>query len=197
MSLRAATIALLVSIACGCGAATPQAAAPADNRSEVERYFPLIDRTIFTYQTSTGSSSTEMFMIRVKRVGPKVAQLLTGSSLRVLSIGPDSVRREGAGVVLRAPLKTGETWQGDKGTVRIVDANAEVRVPAGNYKNCVQTVEEVGGDARGKITTFFCPDVGIARMEVEEWHGAEHLTQIMELRSFGPPMDLGKQPPAP
>jgi hypothetical protein len=133
-----------------------------------------------------------MFMVRVKRVGPTIAQLLTGSSLRLLSIGPDFVRREGAGIVLRTPLKVGETWQGDKGVVKIVDANVEVKVTAGTYKDCVQTVEEVGGDARGKITTFFCPDVGIARMQVEEWHGADHFTQLMELRSFGPPMDLAK-----
>ena len=192
MTLRFVCLASLVSIACGCGASAAPGAATVDRRSEVERYFPLVDGHIFTYQTTNESSAVEMFMVRVKRSSTTTATLVTGASFRSLTVAPDFVRRDGAGFVLRSPLQQGATWQGDKGLVRVVETGANVKVPAGSYSHCVQTEEEVGGDARGKITTFFCPGVGIARMQVEEWHGAEHLTQTMELRSFGPPMDLGK-----
>jgi len=46
------------------------------------------------------------------------------------------------------------------------------------------------GDARGRITTSYCPEVGIVSLLVEEWHGADQISQLTELRAFGPPTDL-------
>lgn len=155
----------------------------------MEHFFPLTDGTIYTYQTET-DRGPDMFMVRVRRVGSDSALLLTGSNVRSLTIKPDSIHRAGGGFVLQAPLSKGTSWQGDRGTVRVVDDNHQVTVPAGSFKGCVLTVEEIGGDARGRITTSFCPEVGIVRMVVEEWHGADQASQTIELRSFGPPTDL-------
>jgi len=155
----------------------------------VERFFPLIEGTIYTYQTVT-DRGPDMFMVRVRRLGPASAQLLTGSNVRSLSIKPDSIHRAGGGFVLHAPLSKGTSWQGDRGTVRVIEDNQQVTVPAGAFKGCLLAVEEIGGDARGRISTSFCPEVGIVRMVVEEWQGADQASQIVELRAFGPPTDL-------
>lgn len=177
---------ILAVLSCG-GAQTGSRSAA--STAGVERFFPLANDTIFTYQT-VSDHGPEMFMVRVRRLGPETAQLLTGSSVRVLSIKPDSIHRAGGGFVLQAPLVKGTSWQGDRGTVRVVDDNHQLTVPAGSFKGCVQTVEEIGGDARGRVTTWYCPEVGIARMVVEEWRGADQAAQIVELKAFGPPTDL-------
>jgi hypothetical protein len=192
MSLRCTCLATAALILCSCAGTPSPSLAPRDTRSQVERLFPLLDGYIYTYQNSGQSAGVDMFMIRVRRTSSTTAQLVTGSNVRMLTISADHVRRDGGGFVLRAPLQKGASWQGDKGIVRVVDTGVQVKVPAGSYLGCVQVVEEVGGDARGTITTFFCPEVGIARMRVQQWQGAEELTQTTELRSFGPPMDLRK-----
>jgi hypothetical protein len=188
MVIRTLTCLLLALIASGCGASRGPGASAVQQRSAIDLYFPLIDGTIYTYQHEAGDA----FMIRVKRTGPGTAQLVTGGSIKTLSVSPTAVRRDPMGTLLQAPFEPGATWQGDHGSVRIVDNHAQVKVPAGSFKDCVHTLEEVGGDARGRIETWFCPDVGIAKKIVQEWQGAQSLTQVTELRSFGPPVDLQK-----
>ncbi|HQP34228.1 MAG TPA: hypothetical protein PLI95_03585 [Polyangiaceae bacterium] len=177
-----------VSLAAACGGAPSATRAPSPPVG-VERYFPLIDGTIYTYQAQT-PHGPEAFMIRVRRVGPDTAQLRTDAGLRTLAVRSDSIQRAGGGFVLRAPLQKGASWQGDKGVVRVIDDNQRITVPAGTFQGCLQTVEEVGGDARGRITTSYCPEVGIVSLLVEEWHGADQISQLTELRAFGPPTDL-------
>jgi hypothetical protein len=192
--LRLAPLALLAAAALGCAASPPRPAVSARPlRNQLERFFPLVDRHIYTYQTVRGSAGRpEMFMVRVRRPSPEKAELHTGSRTRSLTLGDDFIRRDDGGFVLRAPLGKGASWRGDRGDVRVVDAASRVSVPAGTYEGCVRTVEEVGGDARGTITTEFCPEVGIALMTVEEWVGAAVTTERVELRSFGAPLDIGR-----
>jgi hypothetical protein len=131
-----------------------------------------------------------MFMVRVRRTGPSSADLRTGATSKTLVFDAVSVRRQGGGILLRAPFDVGASWTGDRGQTRITDVQAVARVPAGTFQSCVKTVEEVGGDARGRITTVYCPDVGITSMQVEQWSGAEQTIETVELRAYGPPMDL-------
>lgn len=177
---------LIATLSCGGSQPHPKDAARV---AGVERFFPLVDGTIYTYQSVT-DHGPDMFMVRVRRVGPDTAQLLTGSSVRSLSIKADSIHRAGGGFVLQAPLSKGSSWRGDRGTVRILEDDHQVTVPAGSFKGCLLTVEEIGGDARGRISTSFCPEVGIVRMIVEEWRGADQVSETVELRAFGPPTDL-------
>lgn len=189
MSLRALSCMLVAAITCACARSSQPPALAAAAKSPVELYFPLVDGTIFTYQ---GGAHDEMFMVRVKRTGPSTAQLITGDSVKMLSVSPTSVRRDSAGALLQSPLEIGASWQGDHGTVRIVDLHAQVQVPAGSFKHCLHTLEEVGGDVHGRIDTWFCPDVGIAKMIVEQWQAGQAVSVTTELRAFGPSVDLRK-----
>jgi hypothetical protein len=174
----------------GCAAPSAPLHATTGHRTQMELFFPLHDGHLYTYQLTGGTEAPEMFMVRVKRLGPSIAQLITGTSVKVLTITPEAVRREGYGTVLQAPLQPGASWQGDKGLVRVAQTDATLEVPAGRFTGCVKTVEEVGGDARGTIETHFCPEVGIARIQVQQWQGDAQASQTVELRSFGAPMDL-------
>jgi hypothetical protein len=187
MVLRVLTCLLIGTITFGCAGAKGSGSRGAPARSPVEIYFPLNDGTIYTYQQAGNA-----FMIRVKRTGPGTAQLVTGASVKMLSVTPTAVRRDPVGTLLQAPFEIGASWQGDHGSVRVLDTHAQVTVPAGAFRDCLHTLEEVGGDAHGRIETWFCPDVGITKMIVQEWQGAQSVTQLTELRSFGLPVDLRK-----
>jgi hypothetical protein len=61
----------------------------------------------------------------------------------------------------------------------------------------VVVVEERSGTSvRGKISTTFCLDVGIVSIETEGEGGdnAESIHELVELRSFGPAVNLGAPP---
>jgi hypothetical protein len=61
-----------------------------------------------------------------------------------------------------------------------------VTVPAGTYRDCVETVEEMeSNEGRKRTTTAFCPGVGITVRETEVEQDAQHATERIELRSFG------------
>ena len=70
------------------------------------------------------------------------------------------------------------------------DVNLNLTVPAGTFDACIQTVEEIGGAARGRVTSVYCPDVGLARMTVEQWERGERNSKRFDLRSYGPPVNL-------
>lgn len=165
--------------ASGQGARTP---------SEVQRFFPLHDGYVYTYQTiREGASDGDMFMLRVQRTDPQHARLLTGSTSRSMSVNADSIARDEGGFVLRSPLREGATWPGDNGGTTVVEATGvREQVAAGTYSGCIRTREQVDGARPKTIRTVFCPDVGITSMTVE----AAHDSQRAELRSFGPPVDL-------
>jgi hypothetical protein len=144
----------------------------------------------YTYQIDSGPRSADMFMVRVRKTSPSSALIRTGSSLRQVAIVGDSLARQGGAALLRLPLEEGNSWQGDKGRIVLKEVHAKVRVTAGTFNDCLKTIEEVGADARGRISTYYCPDVGIALMELEQWDGGREVVEKVQLRSYGPPMDL-------
>ncbi len=185
----------------GCGGARPAApqAAPSDaTASAVSRLLPLPDGHVFAYATADEVTGTRgMFVTRVRRGPAGRVTLTTGARARSLVVRPDGVARDpGGAYLLRAPLTAGASWAGDDGArVTVRDADARVTVPAGSFVGCVVTVEERGGDAPRRTTTTFCPDVGIAALEVEAGAGAELAHETARLQSFGPAVDLGAGPP--
>lgn len=177
----------------GCGAPPAKHAESAPAPAGVERWMPLRDKDIYTYETlSDDSGARDMFMVHVRRPDPHSAELVTGSRVRSLVITPEAIRRRQGGVLLQLPLEVGASWQGDNGgQTRVVSTSAAVDVPAGKFQGCVQTVEEIAAGARGRITTSYCPLVGIAQMIVEEEAEGAMVTQRVSLRSYGAPVDLG------
>jgi hypothetical protein len=180
---------LILGVSCGCArSASPNSSAQA-NRNPLDLYFPLRDTT-YTYQITVGPRAPDMFMVRVRKTGPSSAEVRTGQSSRQVAIHADSLTRQGSGTLLRLPLTEGSSWQGDKGRTVLQEVHASVQVPAGNFRDCLKTVEELGADARSRVITYYCPDVGIALMEVDEWAESRKVVERVQLRSYGPPMDL-------
>jgi hypothetical protein len=189
-----ATMIALV-VACGalaaCGGSPPAPREPAAPAG-LERFLPLHDKDIYTYETlREDTGARDMFMVRVQRRDPGTADLVSGASVRSLLIEPSAIRRREGGFLLKLPLQVGSEWPGDNGgQTRVVDTNASVDVPAGKFHGCVRTVEEIAAGAKGRITTTYCPLVGIAQMIVEEESEGDHVTQRVSLRAYGAPMDL-------
>ena len=175
-----------------CAGSPPQPTAPDKPKHEgVERYFPLGDGYVYTYETDDEGDMKDMLLLKVRRLDPAHAQLHTSSGVRELRITAEAIQRQGSGFVLRAPLRVGTTWNGDNGgTTRIDAVDVRVSVPAGSFDACIRTVEEIDAAGHGRITTVYCENVGIAQMYVEQWEGAEHAAKRFLLRSFGPPVDL-------
>lgn len=173
----------------------PQAKPPvvANEPQGVERYFPLIDKHLYTYELSRDDTAVkDMLMLRVRRHDATTAALHVNEVVRSLVITPTEIRRESGGVILRAPLQVGATWPGDNGgQTKLVQTDVAIEVPAGKYQGCLRTVEEVGEGTYGRVTTTFCPLVGIVEMLTEERSTRGEVTQRTALRSFGPPVDLG------
>ena len=119
-----------------------------------------------------------MFVTRVRRLpGPRFS-LMSSQGSHVLEVRADGiVREESKAYVLRAPLAAGAQWPGENdATVRVSSMNRIVEVPAGKFVGCVETIEEVapkpGKNPSRRVTTTYCPDVGIALLHVEAWEGA-------------------------
>ena len=175
----------------GCAGATGHSAsAGSKSQFPLERYFPLND-AIFTYERwPAGARSADMFMVRIHRTSPTSAEVRAGSARRQLTIRPEALLREGGAALLRTPVERGETWQGEKGQIELAEINASVDVPAGQFRGCVKTVEEIGGDAGGHVTTYYCPEVGIAELITEQWIGGAQQSEVVKLRAYGPPVDI-------
>lgn len=176
-------------IACSCATTTSTPRTASELRSEVERYFPLVDGHIYTYETTKNDSTTrDMFMLNVRRFGPTSAELKTGSTSKGLTITATAIARDSGGFILKSPLSQGNQWTGDNETTVVIDAvGLSVKVPAGSFNNCLRTVQ---AGSSGTVTTVFCPDVGIVEMRAEQMSGSSTQSEQVLLRSFGPPVDL-------
>ncbi len=190
--------------ACGGDAESPKAAPPppAGPLSEVERYMPLEDNHVYEYRTEDVVKGTRgALILRVRRRAIGGAELLGGARTQRVVVDAEGVRRDPEGTyMLRTPLAVGTSWRtGPGGNARIAAVDRAVKVPAGSFDRCVVVVEErSGASVRGSIKTTFCLDVGIVSIETqgEGGEGAEPIHERVELRSFGPAVNLGAPPPA-
>lgn len=196
--LPATVLSLLLSGASGCGGETtpvPQPApvplAPQSSGLSIERWFPLIEGHIYQYATRAEDGSEGLLVTTAKRAGATTGSLRTGTSDKFFQYLPDGVQvqgTQGAAYVLKQPLAVGTNWRGEHGgVVTITAVGASVQVPAGSYSGCTVTEERRGGDVPLLVSTTFCPDVGIVLLQAQSGGRNERA----ELRSYGPPVDLG------
>jgi hypothetical protein len=178
--------------ACGASAPTnePAKASPPAGSADVERFLPLRADTLLEFVTideQTGDRGAMMMHVRRPRLG--LVELEVGGRVQRLSLGPDGARLVTGGWLLKAPLAPGARFKGQFGEVEITSITASVQVPAGSFSGCLQTVEQ-GATAERKVTTVFCPDVGITRLEVEGSTGEGYGRVRSELRSYGPRVNI-------
>ena len=193
---RAALTLCAVTAACSSQrpAETPAAAPPA--ASDVFRYMPLTNDTVYAYETSSEDSAERgVLMLRVRRPRENLAELGSGSRIQRLDLGSDGIRHATGGHLLKPPLVAGTTWQGQFGEVTLVTTNRSIEVPAGKYTGCLETVEQARAPVQKKVKTVFCPEVGITLLEAEGMVDGNYTHERAALRSFGPAVDLSAGPP--
>jgi hypothetical protein len=199
-ALACAALALTaLPMACsGAGKAEPGANAGTAPKSDLARYLPLPDHTVYTYQTrneETGESG--LLMLEVSRPSPELAELRVAGRVRRLEIKADAIRHTNGGAVLALPIRKGAHWFGQDGPVQVTAVNVTAKVPAGRYTGCVET-QESGGlpDAGRRTTTVYCPNVGIVKLVIEASNQGDLVTEVAELRSFGPKVDFIRAAPS-
>jgi hypothetical protein len=178
----------------GCGggatASEPVKAAPATASGDVARFLPLRADSVLAFDTldeQTGDRGALMMHVRRPRLG--MVELDVSGRVQRLALEPDGVRLVTGGWLLKAPLTPGARFKGQFGEVEVTSISATVQVPAGRFAGCVQTVEQ-STSADRKVTTAFCPDVGITLLEVEGSTGEGYGRVRSELRSHGPRVNI-------
>ncbi len=140
-----------------------------------------------------------MFVTRARRLPGATFALISTQGSHALEIRPDGIiRSETSAYVLKAPFTTGAEWPGEAGSVvRIGAVDRTVEVPAGTFVGCIETIEEIravsGPLPSRRVTTTYCPDVGVTLLHAEVWRAGHHMGEHATLRSFGKPIQL--EPP--
>jgi hypothetical protein len=199
----AVSASLLAFCACGGGAASggPTARAPETEglpKSPALTFLPLSDGTIWTYDIADETGARGMIVTRARRVSGARFELRTGGRARLVDFQADGVFQVGSQThLLKVPLEVGATWPGEGGsTIRVSATDRSMDVPAGKFVGCLETTEERAASPPGshpekKVTTVYCPNVGITSLEAEAWESGQRVTERATLRSFGAPVDIG------
>jgi len=167
--------------------------------SAVSRYLALFDGRIWAYDEEDEETKTGgIFVTRARKLTGARFSLTTGERARIVEMRADGVATENGIYLLKMPLAVGAEWPGEHGSnVRVAAVDKVVQVPAGTFAGCVETVENLASPMGGenplrRITTQFCPDVGIASLRVEVWEQGKHAGERAVLRSFGEPVTIVK-----
>ncbi|HMJ12750.1 MAG TPA: hypothetical protein VK524_15115 [Polyangiaceae bacterium] len=187
-----------LSVACSAQRAAVAPASGPTNTSDVLRYMPLTNNTVYAYETSSEDTAERgVLMLRVRRPRENMAELGSGSRVQRLELGTDGIRHATGGHLLKSPLASGSTWQGQFGEVTVVTTDRALDVPAGKFSGCIETVEQARAPVQKKVKTVFCPEVGIALLEAEGMVDGNYTHERAALRSFGPAVDLSAGEPPP
>jgi hypothetical protein len=177
--------------AAGC-AAGPEAARVAPKGAAVTdltRYLPLENNTVFSYETYIEDTNEHGIAIfEIARPRPELAELsIAGQVRKRYYFEPGGVRSGQGGYLLKSPLSLNAEWTGDDGQVKVTGVDQSVDVPAGKFSGCVQTVEQAKLVAATRTTTtVFCPGVGITILQIEGEREGMSVLQRLRLKSFGP-----------
>ena len=116
-----------------------------------------------------------------------MAELKVAGNVFRRYVSADGVQGPGGGYVLRVPLAEEAEWRGEFGNVSVKSMSRSIKVPAGDFGNCVETLEEAETPAYTKTaTTVFCPGIGMVYYLVEGEQNGVKVSQKLELKSFGP-----------
>jgi hypothetical protein len=188
----------------GC-ASTPPRGTPPPPKSTVDnpvsKFFPAVDGTVHAYETKDVlTGATGVLMMRTQVTGARTIEVKS-SKVQRLRYDDKGLLREPQGYyLLRAPLAVGQTWPaGPNVSVAIVKIDAEITVPAGTYRGCVETVDRRVGAVSGTVKSVYCPDVGLVLLESEgKGQGpGQEVHERVELKSFDKELDLSKGGPVP
>jgi hypothetical protein len=195
MLTRALTFSALAALGCGGAPAQAPAAAKAP-AGEIERFMPLADDTVYSYETfSEGSGERGVLVLRVRRPRPELAELDVAGRVQRLTVSASGLQLSSGGYLLLAPLREGAEWLGDFGKVRVTAVNRTAEVPAGKFSGCLETVEElVSPEVKKRTRTLFCPEVGITERETEGEAGGQVALERIQLKSFGKAFSLENPP---
>jgi hypothetical protein len=173
-------------------AAVPPAAADARQGAvvtEVGRYLPLENNTVFSYETYIEDTNERgLAVFEISRPRPELAELsIAGQVRKRYYFEPAGVRSAQGGYLLKSPLSLNSEWTGDDGQVKVTSVDQSVDVPAGKFSGCIQTVERALLPAATRTTTtVFCPGVGITVLQIEAEQEGTSVLQRLRLKSFGP-----------
>lgn len=157
---------------------------------------PLTHDTVFAYDTlSEATGETGLLVINITRPRPDMAELRVGGRAQRLEIVSDGIRHTTGGYLLKSPLAVGARYKGQFGDVRVTAVDRAIDVPAGKFSGCAETVEEASAPAPKKVTTTYCPNVGMVLLVAEGMVEGAYATERATLRSFGPRLDLGAPAP--
>ncbi|MCC6647935.1 MAG: hypothetical protein IT374_20505 [Polyangiaceae bacterium] len=206
---RAGVAAALLLVGCGGGGARPAtppaAATPIDPAlpPEAARWLPAEDDAVLAFDTEDLVAKTRgVMMLRVRRVGGGRVELVGPKRVERLQLSPSGLMREAEGTyLLRLPVVVGATWPaGPNASLSLARAGVSIKVKAGEFDGCVETVERRTGAVQGTLTTTLCPNVGIVRIETKGEASASarapgaapvEIHEVVELRSFQRAIDLG------
>lgn len=168
----------------------PSGASGVTSDTPVERYFPLVDGTVYSYVTETAEGDRGLLIARVHRTDATHGELIFPTGTKRFELSPAGVRILPSGnFVLATPLAVGNTFRGQNGgRARIEDMAVVIDVRAGSFQGCMRVVEERGGDRPARFATTYCPDVGIVSLEAQ----AGTVYERAELQSAGPAVNLEK-----
>jgi hypothetical protein len=190
MSIRDLGLCLVLLALPGCGG-EPQAKSPDGSVggpvTDVQRLFPLEHNTVFSYATTDEAGMTGIYVMEVGRPRSTMAELKVAGNVFRRYISADGIQAPGGGFILRSPLTADAEWKGEFGEVRVKSMSRDIKVPAGEFGNCVETLESAETPTYTKTaTSVFCPGIGMVYYKVEGEQNGVKVLQKLELKSFGP-----------
>jgi hypothetical protein len=190
MSIRDLGLGFVLLALSGCGGA-PEAKSPDGSVggpvTDVQRLFPLEHNTVFSYATTDEAGTTGIYVMEVGRPRSTMAELKVAGNVYRRYISADGIQAPGGGFVLRSPLTADAEWKGEFGEVSVKSMSRSIKVPAGDFGNCVETFESAETPAFTKTaTSVFCPGIGMVFYKVEGEQSGVKVLQKLELKSFGP-----------
>ena len=155
--------------------------------TDVQRLLPLQHNTVFSYVTTDEAGLTGIYVMEIGRPRSTMAELKVAGNVFRRYISADGIQAPGGGYILRSPLAADSEWKGEFGDVSVKSLSRKIKVPAGDFDNCVETVESVETPAFTKTaTSVFCPGIGMVYYLVEGEQSGVNVSQKLELKSFGP-----------
>jgi len=188
--LRVCSGLALLALVFGCASLPPGKAAARANAplSEVGRYLPLENGTVFSYETYIEDTNEHgLAVFEIARPRPELAELsIAGQVRKRYYFEPGGVRSGQGGYLLKSPLSLDSQWTGDDGQVKVTGVDLNIAVPAGKFSGCIQTVERAALSGATRTTsTVFCPGVGITVLQIEAEQEGTSVLQRLRLKSFG------------
>jgi len=155
--------------------------------TDVQRLYPLEHNTVLSYATTDDVGTTGIYVLEVGRPRSTMAELKVAGNVFRRYVSGDGIQVPGGGYVLRSPLTEDSEWKGEFGDVSVKSLSRSIKVPAGDFGNCVETVESADTPAYTKTaTSVFCPGIGMVYYLVEGEQNGVKVSQKLELKSFGP-----------